>query len=117
MKHLAKPPPDLSVNHLLAALGDKDDMILTLSFRMAQASIGRHAALPRSLKGLWSIQPTAGTAKPLGVPRRSRGFTYRLIIKRSGNLYFTNHNSIVGLNANPYRYLHSANIIYSFTFI
>ncbi len=79
MKHLTKPLPDLSVNHLLTALGDKDDMIFALPFRMAQASIGRHAALPRSLKGPRSIQLTAGTVKPWGVPRRNRGFTYQLI--------------------------------------
>jgi len=34
---------------------------------------------PRSLKGPWRIQLTAGTVKPWGVPRLSRGFTYLII--------------------------------------
>ncbi len=76
MKQLAKPPPDLAINHLLPALGDKNDIyIFTRPFRMPQAPISPHPALPRSLKGPGSIQITAGTVKPLAVPRRSRGFT------------------------------------------
>ena len=66
---------------------------------------------PWSLKGPWRIQLTAGTVKPLGVPRLSRGFIYLIRHRFAAHLLTNNRTKIISQKDYHHYYMPDRNSV------